>query len=101
MTKQTAVDFLIKEIKNDQFVKSKNAKEWNELFDKAKEMEKEQHFNTWWHGISEYKPILFEQYYNETYGGNNHLCCTPIGQIKRYINCIGCDRKPLTYGDNK
>ena len=41
-TKQTAVDFLIKEIKNDQFVKSKNAKEWNEIFDKAKEMEKEQ-----------------------------------------------------------
>ena len=21
-------------------------------------------------------------------------CCTPIGQIKRYINCKGCDRKP-------
>ena len=39
-----------------------------------------------------------EQYYKETYGGNNHLCCTPIGQIKRYVNCIGCDRKPLTYG---
>jgi hypothetical protein len=67
-------------------------------FEQAKEMEKEQHFNTWWHGISEYEPILFEQYYNETYGGNNHLCCTPIGQIKRYVNCIGCDRKPLTYG---
>ena len=21
-------------------------------------------------------------------------CCTPIGQIKRYIDCKGCDRKP-------
>jgi hypothetical protein len=21
-------------------------------------------------------------------------CCTPIGQIKRYMNCVGCDRKP-------
>ena len=21
-------------------------------------------------------------------------CCTPIGQIKRYINCVGCDQKP-------
>ena len=21
-------------------------------------------------------------------------CCTPIGQIKRYVDCIGCDRKP-------
>jgi hypothetical protein len=40
-------------------------------------------------------------FYNETYGGNNHLCCTPIGQIKRYVNCIGCNRKPLTYGGNK
>ena len=20
-------------------------------------------------------------------------CCTPKGQIKRYVNCIGCDRK--------
>jgi len=22
-------------------------------------------------------------------------CCTPKGQIKRYVNCIGCDRKPI------
>jgi hypothetical protein len=21
-------------------------------------------------------------------------CCTPIGQIKRYMNCVGCDRNP-------
>ena len=21
-------------------------------------------------------------------------CCTPVGQIKRYIDCIGCDCKP-------
>lgn len=21
-------------------------------------------------------------------------CCTPVGQIKRYLNCVGCDRKP-------
>jgi len=21
-------------------------------------------------------------------------CCTPIGQIKRYLNCVGCDRTP-------
>lgn len=21
-------------------------------------------------------------------------CCTPIGEIKRYVDCIGCDRKP-------
>jgi hypothetical protein len=21
-------------------------------------------------------------------------CCTPIGQIKRYVDCVGCDRNP-------
>ena len=21
-------------------------------------------------------------------------CCTPEGQIKRYVDCIGCDKKP-------
>jgi len=21
-------------------------------------------------------------------------CCTAIGQIKRYVDCVGCDRKP-------
>jgi hypothetical protein len=21
-------------------------------------------------------------------------CCTPAGQIKRYVDCVGCDRKP-------
>jgi|688.fasta_scaffold396888_3 hypothetical protein len=20
-------------------------------------------------------------------------CCTPVGQIKRYVDCVGCDRK--------
>jgi hypothetical protein len=35
----------------------------------AKAMHKEEHFNTWWHSISENEPISFDQYYNETYGG--------------------------------
>jgi hypothetical protein len=21
-------------------------------------------------------------------------CCTPVGQIKRYVDCVGCDKKP-------
>jgi hypothetical protein len=25
---------------------------------------------------------------------NQENCCTPIGQIKRYVDCKGCDRKP-------
>jgi pyruvate/2-oxoglutarate dehydrogenase complex dihydrolipoamide acyltransferase (E2) component len=37
--------------------------------EQAKAMHKTEHFNTWWHGISENEPITFEQYYNETYGG--------------------------------
>lgn len=24
-----------------------------------------------------------------------HECCTPKGQIPRYLDCIGCDRKPI------
>jgi hypothetical protein len=26
-------------------------------------------------------------------------CCTPIGQIKRYVDCKGCDRKPKQEND--
>lgn len=75
MTKKTAVDFLIKEIKNDQFLKSKNAKEWNEIFDKAKEMEKEQIKDAYNDAAIDAtygeKFKNFEQYYNETYEGEN------------------------------
>lgn len=28
-------------------------------------------------------------------------CCTPNGQIKRYKDCIGCDKKPLELNQNK
>jgi hypothetical protein len=35
----------------------------------AKEMHKTEHFNTWWHSISENEPITFDQYYEKTYGG--------------------------------
>lgn len=44
---------------------------WNIIKEQAKAMHKTEHFNTWWHGISENEPITFEQYYNETFGGNN------------------------------
>ena len=48
--------------------------EWDDfklMLLQAKAMHKTEHFNTWWHGISENEPITFEQYYNETFGGNN------------------------------
>lgn len=43
-----------------------------EVINQAKAMHKTEHFNTWWHGISENEPITFEQYYNETFGGGNN-----------------------------
>ena len=68
MTQQTAVEYLIQEIKNDVFVHSKSTKEWNEIFKQAKAMEKEQIIEAYQEG--EYvsnKKIPAEQYYNQTY----------------------------------
>ena len=70
MTQQTAVEYLIQEIKNDVFVHSKSTKEWNEIFKQAKAMEKEQITDAYIMGsydmaAKEFRP---EQYYNETYG---------------------------------
>lgn len=72
MKQQTAVEWLIKEIEN------KNGIEFisyfNELISQAKEMEKEQIINA--HLIGLIHPLEMEaskqanQYYNETYGGN-------------------------------
>ena len=42
MKNQTAVEYLIQEIKNDAFVQSKSIAEWNEVFTKALAMEREQ-----------------------------------------------------------
>ena len=24
-----------------------------------------------------------------------HECCTPKGQVPRYVDCVGCDKKPI------
>ena len=34
-------------------------------------------------------------YWGELAETNQENCCTPIGQIKRYVDCKGCDRKPI------
>lgn len=26
---------------------------------------------------------------------NKHECCTPKGQVPRYVDCVGCDKKPI------
>lgn len=79
MTQQTAIDWLIKEIIDDQTKKSKSKKEWWVVFDQAKQMEKEQIAKAWDAGYYGYfslgiREIEFnngEEYYdinyNETY----------------------------------
>jgi hypothetical protein len=85
MSKQTATDYLIQEIKNDTFIHSKSTKEWNEVFKKAKQMEREQVISNYCSGFEasgqgwngEYglkdmfnvaEEIEAEKYYQETYG---------------------------------
>jgi NADH:ubiquinone oxidoreductase subunit F (NADH-binding) len=74
MSKQRATQYLIEEIKKDSLVQAKSTEEWNEVFRIAKEMEREQIVNTFKDAqvfqIMEHE-TRGEQYYNETYGGNN------------------------------
>jgi hypothetical protein len=78
MKKQTAVEYLIQEIKNDVFVHSKSTKEWNHIFKQALAMEKEQIIdaylkplsNEYWFQKDEILNQESEKYYNETYGGD-------------------------------
>ena len=65
--KLSSVEWLEQELKKIPFVNVL------EVFEQAKEMEKEQHGNTWGNALSAVavdKWESFEQYYNETYGGN-------------------------------
>ncbi len=76
MSKQTAVELLIKEIEKDQTIKAKSKSEWNEIFNKVKEIEKQQielsnsiGFEDGCHSVKGF-PLSFEsaeQYYKETY----------------------------------
>jgi hypothetical protein len=74
--KQTAVQFLIEHIKIDAMYEAKTLDEWVLVFDRAKQMEKEQikqAFNTdksWFTLYIEQNEglNLSEKYYNETYG---------------------------------
>jgi hypothetical protein len=76
MTKQTAVNFLIQEIKNDMYVLNKSINEWNEIFEQAKEMEKEQilfAYNDGAIGAFENTYKGMHDYYKENYGGKNEI----------------------------
>jgi hypothetical protein len=73
---KTATQYLIQEIKNDSLVQAKSTEEWNEVFRIAKEMEREQIVEACnlqkndYRGMPTYNKSG-EQYYNETYGGQN------------------------------
>jgi len=73
MKKQTAVEWLVQEIKNA-YVHSKSTTEWNDIFQQAKAMEKEQMIIFYWGGYDNGyidNGKLGEEYYNEKYGGDN------------------------------
>jgi hypothetical protein len=78
MSKQTAVKLLIQEIEKDQTIKAKSKSEWNEIFEQAKQMEKEQIIDAIVQVMMKQLNICSEsgiiqlvnnaeQYYNETY----------------------------------
>jgi hypothetical protein len=72
-TQQTAVEWLIQHIRQDVFVHSKSTKEWNQVFQQAKEMEKEQIIKAasdHCYPTCELATIDAEEYYKLTYGGN-------------------------------
>ena len=80
---QTAVEYLIHHIRQDVFVHSKSTKEWNQVFQQAKEMEKEQILDAYECGFESEHDARIPQfsmiYYNETYGKNH------IGDVNKMV----------------
>lgn len=69
MSKQTATQYLIEEIKNDSFVQAKSSEEWNEVFRIAKEMEREQIVDAYNSARNDHHQMYFaDEYFNKTYG---------------------------------
>jgi len=75
--KKTAIDWLIEQIKDDQFKKVKTDLEWSKIFEQAKEIEKQQIMDAYEIGFADAwddaryddSPTYAgaEQYYNEIY----------------------------------
>jgi hypothetical protein len=104
MMRQTAIQYLIQEIKNA-YVHSKSTIEWNDIFQKAKAMEKEQMELAWEEGAeSEYQYHINSEYrkdsksyYNETYGGDHSVDTNEmidhIGDVNEMVNPVPDVRK--------
>ena len=47
-------------------------------------------------GLPKFGTKQFNDLASTLFGGKpkQENCCTPVGQIKRYVDCHGCDRKP-------
>ena len=71
MKKQTAIDWLVQELKSNEYLGTfctadawpKEEEIMRGIINQAKEMEKEQMFEAYW----EDEPLSFLKYYNETY----------------------------------
>jgi hypothetical protein len=79
MSKQTAVQWLIEQVQNRQngVIKDLPVLSLDQIFEQAKAMEKEQHFQSYREGNAflksdslEFKSN-FEECFNQTYGGTN------------------------------
>jgi len=66
--KQTAVEWFEDQVGHNSLMA---LKEWNEIFEKAKEMEKEEMRAIFAMGMVNGINIDFEQFYKETYESNN------------------------------
>jgi hypothetical protein len=78
MSKQTATQYLIEEIKNDALVQAKSTEEWNKVFQIALQMEREQIIESFMegtkmHNINDELSARFNGciYYGENYGGQD------------------------------
>ena len=75
--KQTAVEWLVEQIKSDQNQKALSASEWMQVINQAKQMEKEQLIDAYYQcardNFEHIKVVnrSATDYYNETYGKQN------------------------------
>ena len=74
--KQTAVNWLVEQIKSDQNQKALSASEWMEVIEQAKDIEKQQIMDAWANGEGyndEEAKEMAKKYYKETYESNNDI----------------------------
>jgi len=69
--KQTAVEWLVEQIRSDQNQKALSAREWMQVIEQAKQMEKEQIVDAYKADLPHVNDLDAEQYYKETYKPNN------------------------------